>query len=298
MFPSTGVVGYRLGKDITTEEYQDWKPIDEQMSFHERIRLLYVACTRAAITWWCRCTARPGCCSRPTSAYQRRTARGRHGGSFWTNCRWRRSAASSGALRATARSTTTFRDLEDRAHGCPDQASRPRVVAATALTDEGGLDAEGEPGAGLEAAAQRPRSAALGEGPLRQCGGDAVHGVFQTIDLLTGAGLEEWVAAQCEAEAVSDRTADVQRLVLAALGVAVRTRGRCWRALAGGLCLYPVVDGRLLEGYIDLLYRTSEGLVVVDYKTANRPRSEELDLRGEVLVPRCVLRTVGWRSDR
>ena len=28
------------------------------------------------------------------------------------------------------------------------------------------------------------------------------------------------------------------------------------------------IDGRLLEGYIDLLYRDPEGLVVVDYKTA------------------------------
>ena len=29
-----------------TEEYVDWAPIDEQMGLHERIRLLYVACTQ------------------------------------------------------------------------------------------------------------------------------------------------------------------------------------------------------------------------------------------------------------
>ena len=30
-----------------TEEWASWAPIDEQMGLHERIRLLYVACTRA-----------------------------------------------------------------------------------------------------------------------------------------------------------------------------------------------------------------------------------------------------------
>ena len=48
MFPRDGgPVGYRLGKDVVTEEFEAWKPIDEQMGYDERIRLLYVACTRA-----------------------------------------------------------------------------------------------------------------------------------------------------------------------------------------------------------------------------------------------------------
>ena len=40
-------VGYRFSGSVTTEEYEAWKPIDEQMGLHERVRLLYVACTRA-----------------------------------------------------------------------------------------------------------------------------------------------------------------------------------------------------------------------------------------------------------
>ena len=40
-------VGYKFGKNVTTQEYVEWAPIDEQMGLHERIRLLYVACTRA-----------------------------------------------------------------------------------------------------------------------------------------------------------------------------------------------------------------------------------------------------------
>ncbi len=59
VFPPSGAVGYRLGKAVTTDEYADWAPIDEQMSFHERIRLLYVACTRARDHLVVSLTARP-----------------------------------------------------------------------------------------------------------------------------------------------------------------------------------------------------------------------------------------------
>ena len=40
--------------------------------------------------------------------------------------------------------------------------------------------------------------------------GRAVHGVLQTIDLATGDGLDDAVAAQCQAEAVPDRADDVR----------------------------------------------------------------------------------------
>ena len=40
-------------------------------------------------------------------------------------------------------------------------------------------------------------------------------------------------------------------------------------------------EGRLLEGYIDLLYRGADGLVVVDYKTAATSDPDVLDQRVE-----------------
>ena len=46
-FPPSGRVAYRFGRHVETEEWSEWKPVDEQMGFDERIRLLYVACTRA-----------------------------------------------------------------------------------------------------------------------------------------------------------------------------------------------------------------------------------------------------------
>ena len=43
----------------------------------------------------------------------------------------------------------------------------------------------------------------------------------------------------------------------------------------------PLEGGRLLEGYVDLLYRTPEGLVVVDYKTSGTSAPSALDERVE-----------------
>src|SRR5205814_7143393 len=37
----------RVSRRVTTEEFERYAPIDEQMDFHEKLRLLYVAMTRA-----------------------------------------------------------------------------------------------------------------------------------------------------------------------------------------------------------------------------------------------------------
>jgi ATP-dependent exoDNAse (exonuclease V) beta subunit len=97
--------------------------------------------------------------------------------------------------------------------------------------------------------------------------GRAVHAVLQTIDLATGAGLDAAVAAQAAAEGVFGTESRITALVRAALGsdtVRAAVAGRSWRETYVAV---PGTDGRLLEGYVDLLYERADGLVVVDYKT-------------------------------
>ena len=153
-------------------------------------------------------------------------------------------------------------------------------MAASALTDEGEPDSEGEPDPGLQ---KRPQDLDLPpwlKGRYGTAVGRAVHGVLQTIDLPDGAGLEEALAAQCEAEAVPDRLNEVRELVLQALGspsVVEAASSPHWREIYS--CTPH--EGRLLEGYIDLLYRGADGLVVVDYKTAATSDPEVLDQRVE-----------------
>ena len=47
LFPPGGGCEIRLASELHTDQFELHKPVDEQMNFHEKMRLLYVACTRA-----------------------------------------------------------------------------------------------------------------------------------------------------------------------------------------------------------------------------------------------------------
>jgi len=97
--------------------------------------------------------------------------------------------------------------------------------------------------------------------------GRAVHAVMQTLDLATGAGIEAIAESQALGEGMADQAKHVARLAASARTspsvVAAVASGRYWRELYVGV----EIAGVLVEGFIDLLYESPEGLVVVDYKT-------------------------------
>jgi ATP-dependent helicase/nuclease subunit A len=277
-----GGVGYRFGKYVTTQEYAEWAPIDEQMSFDERIRLLYVACTRArdhlVVSLHRKARAKEPTPTKRTNAELLVDGMG-------TALQDLPDGAEAVdalplAVLPPPSPPPPFAEWEAEREAALARASRPTAVAATALTDEGTPDSEDEPDPGLE---KRPRDLDLPpwlKGRYGTAVGRAVHGVLQTIDLATGAGLDEALAAQCEAEAVVDRIGDVRQLVTDALGspsVRQAAISPHWREVY--VC--TPIDDRLLEGYIDLLYRSPDGLVVVDHKTAATSDPTTLDLRVE-----------------
>jgi ATP-dependent exoDNAse (exonuclease V) beta subunit len=281
VFPPGGKVGYRVGRLAKTPEYTEFAPIDEQMGYHERIRLLYVACTRArdhlVVSLHRKVVASDPSPERRTNAelvlagledvLDEVPDVGEHAGAV-------------APPEMVAPPPLLPRDeWEAELNGALARAARPTTVSASSLTEEGEPDVEEEPAeAGLQ---KGPRDLDLPpwlKGRYGTAVGRAVHGVLQTIDLATGEGLDETVQAQCEAEAVVDRAGDVRRLVRDALGCATvreAAASRHWREVY--VCA-PVGD-RQLEGYIDLLYRSPEGLVVVDYKTSATSDAEELARR-------------------
>ena len=98
--------------------------------------------------------------------------------------------------------------------------------------------------------------------------GRAVHAVLQTIDLATGDGIEETARAQAYAEGIPGRIDDIIRFSKAAVQSDIVKRavesGRYWREVPVGV---PIAGGSL-QGFIDLLFETPDGeLVIVDYKT-------------------------------
>jgi ATP-dependent exoDNAse (exonuclease V) beta subunit len=135
---------------------------------------------------------------------------------------------------------------------------RAPVRAATninGLADGGGGDLEPDP----EAPPWR-------RGRAGTSIGRAVHAVLQSVDLATGEGAAEIARAQAAAEGVDSQAGEIERLVRAALASpAVRqaVQGRHWREV---YVAAPVGDV-VVEGFVDLLYETDDGLVVVDYKT-------------------------------
>ena len=97
--------------------------------------------------------------------------------------------------------------------------------------------------------------------------GRAVHAVLQSIDLSTGAGIDETARAQAAVEGIPRRWSEVAELVRTAVrSPAVRramAAPRFWREVPVAI---PVGEG-VLEGFVDLLFEEEGGLVLVDYKT-------------------------------
>ena len=112
--------------------------------------------------------------------------------------------------------------------------------------------------------------------------GKAVHAVLQSIDLVTGEGLASASRAQAEIEGISARWREVASLVKNALGFDVIQR-LAGRYVAGEADFYrevfvsAVLDGQLVEGFIDLLIDGPDGMVVVDYKTDAVNGEEEME---------------------
>jgi ATP-dependent exoDNAse (exonuclease V) beta subunit len=282
VFPPTGKVGYKFARLMVTAEFEAFKPIDEQMAFDERVRLLYVACTRArdhlvlSLHRRTRVTV-PHAVNR-TNAELLVDGLGDvleslpdTGGSL--------EHSGPRTVPTVPQPPPPFDIWRAELDLALARGSRPTTVAATALTDDGSPDAAAEPDPGLQ---KRPRDLDLPpwlKGRYGSAVGRAVHGVLQSIDLATGAGADAAVAAQCEAEAVPDRAADVRALVgraLTAPSVRAASGRPHWREV---YACTPVDGGRLLEGYVDLLYRDGDGLVVVDYKTASTSDAGELARR-------------------
>ncbi|MEM9609910.1 MAG: PD-(D/E)XK nuclease family protein [Actinomycetota bacterium] len=108
--------------------------------------------------------------------------------------------------------------------------------------------------------------------------GRAVHGVLQVVDLADGDGVADAARAQAVAEGVAGRTGVVERLARSALDTRVAreaSAARAWREL---WVAAPIGD-HLIEGYVDLLYRSPDGLVIVDWKTDHVEGDDDVRLK-------------------
>ena len=104
--------------------------------------------------------------------------------------------------------------------------------------------------------------------------GRAVHAVLQVVPFDTLVGLEQLARAQAAAEGIVSRAPAiieaVRRVGASEPVKAAIASGRVLREVPVG----AAESGVVLEGFIDLLYDTPDGLRVVDYKTDNATAAE------------------------
>ncbi|MDP9401965.1 MAG: UvrD-helicase domain-containing protein [Actinomycetota bacterium] len=258
LWDEDGGVEARAWNGFRTSGFDALDQVERQMDDQERLRLLYVAATRAedhlvvsvhhpnkggesqAKQLFAFCDAHPELWRRLDEPVVRRAEPGR--------------PAPSPDPHAAIRRADWQAVRQERIDG---HRFAP-VRAATAIAGQGQNHDCGE--AGSEAPEQwlgRPEGSSIGR---------AVHATLQSVDLARGIGLADIAAAQAAAEGVPSAVTDIESMTRAALSsrsVREAVRHRHWRELYVAAPVGPLT----LEGFVDLLYETPEGLVVVDYKT-------------------------------
>jgi ATP-dependent exoDNAse (exonuclease V) beta subunit len=273
----------RIGGNVQTVDYDVALPLDEQFDERERLRLLYVAFTRARDHLVVslhrkerKTPARPGT---ETSAEIICSA--------WDE------VGPLPELVATDAPITPLLPVDPGP--APDwdewlaqltavRAASRRVPAVVASGLEGTAPRlPADPG--LAKGARSVDLPAWTKGRYGTEVGRAVHAVLQHIDLSTGDGLDEAAAAAAVAEEVPDvaLVASLARGALTSPAVqlaAAVSDAKRWREIYVGTRVGEV----LIEGFVDLVYRGDDGLVVIDYKTDAVPGAA-LDARVAVYRP-------------
>ena len=274
--------------DPTDPTYQQFAPIDEQMSEAERRRLLYVACTRAMD----HLVVSLHRDEKPNSSAAHELAVACEGAAHrvftQTECElpaaatvadelpWAdeatwdatRTADLARAARPAALSATTLSALLSAPAPAPtpDELVHDEVLHDEVLHDEV-LDDEVLDDGGLRKDAVDLDLPPWQRGRYGTAVGRAVHAVLQFADLRTGRNIAGLAAAQAAAEGVLGLERTIERLARSALqapAVAEGIEGPHWRELF----VATELAGTVVEGYIDLLVRhPTRGLLVVDYKT-------------------------------
>jgi ATP-dependent exoDNAse (exonuclease V) beta subunit len=261
----------RISSRVTTEEFERYAPIDEQMDFHEKLRLLYVAMTRAR-------DHLVVSVHRPAKEPGTDRTRWTHSQLVWAAAAdapgWEAFVATAddrvptgaeGAPTVVAPASPPWAEWVAARDAARTAAARRRVVSATALARE----AEDQRAAADPGLAKGPRDLELppwNKGRYGTALGRAVHAVLQTVDLASGDGIDDAAAAQAAAEGIIGREHDVAARARVALTTRV-VREAVEHGFHREMYVATPVDGATLEGYVDLVYRRPDGLVVVDYKT-------------------------------
>ncbi len=276
----------RLKADLETIQHKPRADLEEEMGSYEKLRLLYVAATRA------RDHLIVSGHHKVDPKDPNRTFAGRFATFGLANQQSSRvidlppppSAAPATSLGPVP---PTEAALADRKRWVAEReallapASRATTVSATAIArsaDQSIVDVDDDSGRTETTPDPQPgeaRPIVRRKGRAGSAIGRAVHATLEHIEFGRSAAdrpddLDAQVARQCDLEVIPDHVETVAALVRSALGSAAVDLARRYpfhRELYVAAPLGDGPDAVTVEGYIDLLIEGPDGLVIVDYKT-------------------------------
>lgn len=301
LWAESGPPEVKLRSGVATVEHSARADLEEEMGDHEKLRLLYVAATRArdhlivsghhkatsnvSATYAKRissfCTEHPGLSrtldsSEGSAGSGISTANTESTGSVEPT-----PGSPTSALAASAAAGATQTPLVERQQWLDDRAvllapfDRPATLSATAIArsvDAAVVDSDDDAGAVTDDEPTVVRK----KGRAGSAIGSAVHATLEFINFDAPDDVVVLATRQSELHGIADAVDTVIELVASALdseAVDLARRHRSYRELYVAAPLGDV----MIEGYIDLLIETPDGLVIVDYKTDSASSPREID---------------------
>jgi ATP-dependent exoDNAse (exonuclease V) beta subunit len=262
LFPDGAAPEVKLAKGKATAGFDVRASVEETLDAHERVRLHYVAATRARDILVLSAHHKEG-----TSSAGRRT---------WetlTHCTGWTSFERTGTEHYQVEAPTQLR-LTAGTHDETEATWRSeqrlllarnldaRAFSATTLAER---LAPGSRGVDREPPSPDPDEA-WRRGGGGAAVGSAVHAVLQHVDFVDPGDVDSLVARHSHREGAGDHAEVVGQLVAAALDsptLALARTHRHWRELY----VAAPVGEHLIEGFVDLCIDGPDGLIIVDYKT-------------------------------
>ncbi|WP_436795584.1 UvrD-helicase domain-containing protein [Actinospongicola halichondriae] len=294
-FRPEGGFDVRMKQGLETAQFDARRTVEDVMGEHEGIRLLYVALTRARdhliVSLHHKAAKNVGCHAHRITevldeiaeddalpdGVERRDGTSSHTADHADDTarplekvRPVGADVSPAAVDAWEEDTARWVDARQR---LVERAASGGSLSATALRRllrPSSIDDEGEQ--------PEPTTEPWRRGRAGTSIGSAVHAVLQHADLrdASGADIASLAAWQAQVEGVGGAASEIEAKSRAALVSPLVRRavgGRWWREVHVGVPVASIVDVSttgpvdLFEGFIDLLFETDAGLVVVDYKT-------------------------------
>ncbi|NND75630.1 MAG: UvrD-helicase domain-containing protein [Ilumatobacter sp.] len=297
-----GVPEVKLRADVATAQHEPRADLEEEMDAHEKLRLLYVAATRArdhlAVSGHHKAGGDPNgtFAGRVAAFHDANPVLARPfelGGAEADGVGPDVPGETSDAVAATdgspgvagaslGRNGSPGDALADRDGWIAERSAllapfrRPSTMSATAIArtvDPTIDDVDDDSRNGADA-----RPLVRRRGRAGSAVGRAVHATLEYVAFDQPHDVRELAQRQCELEAIPALVDTVEQLVQAALAsdaVALARRHRFHRELY----VAATVGTTTIEGYVDLLVVTPDGLVVVDYKTDGATSPAEIDAK-------------------